>query len=56
MYIIILVDEFLIECLVFGFPRNTNNAKMINIYTFYAKYFIYNHKMKGNNNLNSLAT
>ncbi len=35
---------------MFGFPGNTNNAKLINFCTLYAKYFIYNHTMKGNNN------
>ncbi len=52
----ILVEEFLIKCLVFGFPGNNNNAKMINFCTLYAKYFIYNHKMKVITILNSLAT
>ncbi len=38
------------ECLLFGFPGNCSNARLINFCTLYAKYFIYKHKIKGNNN------
>ncbi len=46
----ILDDEFLIEYLLPGFPGNSNNARLINFYTIYAKYVIYTHIIKGNNN------
>ncbi len=45
----IVDNEFLIECLLFGFPGNSRNARLINFCTLYAKYFIYTHKIKGNN-------
>ncbi len=51
----ILVNEFLIECLLFGFPGNSNNARLINFCTLYAKYFIYIHQIKGNNNFEFLG-
>ncbi len=43
-------NEFLIECLLFGFPGNSSNTRLINFCTLYANYFIYTHKIKGNNN------
>ncbi len=45
----ILDNEFLIECLLFGFPGNSNIARLINFCTLSANYFIYTHKIKGNN-------
>ncbi len=51
----ILDDEFLIECLLFGFPGNSNNARIINFCTLYIKYFIYTHIIKGNNNFEFLG-
>ncbi len=43
----ILDDEFLIECLLFGFPGNSNKARLINICTQHAKYVIYALQNKG---------
>ncbi len=33
---------------------NSSNARLINFCTLYAKYFIYTHKIKGNNNFEFL--
>ncbi len=51
----ILDNEFLVECLLFGFPGNSNNARLIKFCTLYAKYFIYTDKIKGNNNFEFLC-
>ncbi len=51
----IVDNEFLIECLLFGFPGNSSNARLINFCALYAKYFIYTHKIKGNNNFEFLG-
>ncbi len=48
-------NKFLTECLLFGFPGNSSNARLINFCTLYAKYFIYTHKIKGNNNFEFLG-
>ncbi len=51
----IVNNEFPIECLLFGFPGNSSNARFIIFCTLYAKYFIYTHKIKGNNNFKFLG-
>ncbi len=49
-----LVDH-LTECLIFGFPGNSNNAERIKFCNIYAKYYIYIHKINGNNNFDLLG-
>ncbi len=41
--------------MLFGFPGNSNNARLINVCFLYAKYLIYAHKIKGNNNFEFLG-
>ncbi len=40
--------------MLFGFPGDSNNARLIHICTLYAKYVIYTHKIKSNNNFEFL--
>ncbi len=37
------------------YPGNSSNARLVNFCTLYAKYFIYTHKIKGNNNFEFLG-
>ncbi len=43
----ITINNFILECIIFGFPDNIQNIKLINYCILYANYFIYKNKMNG---------
>ncbi len=43
------------ECVLFGFPFNSEQIAVLNYCTLYTKYYIYIEKLKGNNKLDLYA-
>ncbi len=43
------------ECVIFGFPDNDDNTKVLNLCIPLAKYYIYIQKLKGNDNIEMYA-
>ncbi len=51
----ITIDNFILECIIFGFLGSSQNIKLINYWILYAKYFIYKNKMNGIENIGFLG-
>ncbi len=43
------------ECIIFGFPDNDDNTKVLNHCILLANYHIYIQKLKGNDNIDMYA-
>ncbi len=48
-------QDDIIECIIFGFPGNTNNIIIMNYCIIYAKHFIYQKKINNDNNIDFLS-
>ncbi len=51
----ITIDNFILECIIFGFPGSSQNIKLINYSILYAKKIIYKNKMSGIENIGFLG-
>ncbi len=49
-------QDDIIECIIFGFPSNTNNIITTNYCIIYAKHFIYQKKINNDNNIDFLSS
>ncbi len=51
----ITIENFILECIIFGFPGRSQNIKWINYCILYAKYVIYKNKMNEIENIGFLG-